>query len=449
MTARSARLALSALLLLLMPPGCGRAQGAVARNLLLISIDTLRPDMLGCYGHELPTSPTLDDLARTGTLFEDVTATAPWTLPSHASLLTGVYPNRHGLVSPDRRLPDALGTLAEAARAAGMRTAAIVNSQNVGERYGLDRGFEAFQRIPEDAARRAPTEVEARALDWIGAHDGAPFFLFLHFYDVHSDYVSLPEYERRFVGTAGGALDGSTGQLRAVRTGELAVGQADARHLAALYQAGVRQMDDGIGRVLAALEQRGILVDTLVVVVSDHGEEFLEHGGVLHGRTHHQELLRVPWIVSGPGVPAGTRVAQPVSLVDVMPTCLALLGQAPPADLDGQDVSAHLRPGATPAATDARTLYASADHHNDAGDDLLRTARRGRYKLTLDRRTGSEMLYDLQADPGETADAAAGHAELTAALRAQLLDYDERAVAGEALPPLTPEERERMAELGY
>ncbi|MHC5209192.1 MAG: sulfatase family protein [Planctomycetota bacterium] len=421
-----------------------------ARNLLLISIDTLRPDGLGCYGNARPTSPTLDALAAAGVLFEDVTATSPWTLPSHASLLTGIYPNRHGLKSHRLRLPAELSTWAEVLEARGVKTAAIVNSHNVGERYGLQRGFRDFEHVQEVVELREPTAVEERALQWIEEHDGSPFFLFLHFYDVHSDYASLPEYEAHFASSSDSHLDGSTKQLLAFRKGLVDIDPDDARHLLDLYEAGIRQMDDGLGRILAALEERDLRRDTLIVVVSDHGEEFLEHGGVLHGRTQYQELLRVPWILAGPGVRAGERVSTPVSLVDVMPTCLALLGLEPPAGLDGLDVSDAWRTDAGAyAGADGRVIFGGADHNNAAGDDVTRSARSGRYKLILDRVTGTSALYDVVADPGERDDISAEHAELAAMLRTQLERYEAHQAQGDSLPALTPEETERLRALGY
>ena len=182
--------------------GCG--EGAAPRIVVLVSIDTLRADHLGLYGYARKTSPVLDALAAQGVVFADASAVSPWTLPSHASLLTGLYPRHHGLRSEDRRLPEGTVTLASHLAALGWDTAAVVNSRFLGYRNGLNAGFEEFlydasveERVDQIEPTRAVTE---RALQWLLAPRSAPLFLFVHYYDVHSDYRSLPEFESAFTG---------------------------------------------------------------------------------------------------------------------------------------------------------------------------------------------------------------------------------------------------------
>lgn len=167
-------------------------------NLILISIDTLRADHLGCYGYDRPTSPEIDQFAAQGLLFEDCSAPSPWTLPSHASILTGLYPSRHTLNSPIKYLPAHVLTMAEVLKKQGFSTAAIVNSLNVSRKHGLDRGFDTFSYVEEFRDQMEPSLVENHAVEWLSKNAIEPFFLFLHYYDVHSDYVSLPEYEKMF-----------------------------------------------------------------------------------------------------------------------------------------------------------------------------------------------------------------------------------------------------------
>jgi len=416
------------------------------RNLVLVSIDTLRPDLLGCYGHERPTSPALDTLAAGGVLFETALAAAPWTLPSHASLLTGLYPSRHGVRRAGAVLPDDVVTWAAWLRERGFTTSAIVNSHWLGRETRLERGFDGFVWVEENVRRRRPSRVGELAARWLAEGPAEPFFLFLHFYDVHSDYASLPSYEERFRQPYDGPADGSTRQLRAVREGRASLGPDDVRHLLDLYAAGVRQMDDALARLLRALRDLGLRENTLLVVTSDHGEEFLEHEGVLHGRTQYEEVLRVPLILAGPGVPAGVRVREPVSLVDVMPTALTLLALPAPAGLDGLDLGP-LFAGAG-ATLGERILFAEADWRNEE-DDVLRAVRSGRYKLLVDRRSGARRLFDLDRDPGERVDVQADHPELARQLHAALEAFARG--AREVAPPaeLTPEERERLQALGY
>lgn len=474
--ARAARRArvlagLGARLGLVLALGCtGGGDAADPRNLILISVDTLRPDRLGIHGFERPTSPHLDALARDGVRFANVSSSAPWTLPAHATLLTGLYPGRHGVKSHERFLQEHVVTLAEAFRARGYQTAGIVNSHNLSPRYGLAAGFEHFDYVKEDVARRAPTEVEDNAIAWLEgrprAHAsehhptiereladvprraGEPFFLFLHYYDVHSDYASQPEYEAELVPPFDGLADGTTAQCMEVRAGRLAFDAADGRHLDRLYQAGIRQWDDGLGRLLAKLDELGLRDATRIVLTSDHGEEFLEHGGVLHGRTQFDEVLRVPWILAGPGLPAGVEVETAVSLVDVMPTLLALHDLPAPAGLDGRDVSP-LWEGAGDAELADRFLFGEADHNNEAGDDVTRSIRYQGFKYVLDRASGETALYDLARDPGETRDAAPEHPELVELLSARLDDFLDLRVDGGELPALSDEDRALLESLGY
>jgi len=422
--------------------------GARARNLLLISIDTLRPDFLGSYGYERPSSPQIDLLASEGVVFEQAMTTAPWTLPAHGSLLTGLYPRHHGANAKRSGLVPGVVTLAEVMKAHGFRTAAILNSRWLGERYGFDRGFDDFSILPPRETRFG--EITDRALEWLSEGGQSPFFLLVHDFHVHSDYGSEPPYQELFVGPYEGVADGTTEQLRKVRTGELELTSADRDHLLDLYAAGVRGADHQVGRLVAHLRDQGVLDETLVVVVSDHGEEFFEHGGVLHGRTQYQEIMQVPLILRGPGIPAGARIATPASLVDVVPTALSLLGLPVPDALDGMD----LRPlwsavhDPARAGLEGRALFGEADHNNSE-TAVTSSVRRGAYKLITNRVSGTSELYDLSTDPREQRNLLTSEPEVAAALGEVL----ERFVAGSRrerqLPELSSEMRADLEALGY
>jgi hypothetical protein len=215
---RAAKLGAGALGVALLLPGC---QPAVPRHLILISIDTLRADHLGCYGYERPTSPAIDAMAEEGVVFDDASATSPWTLPSHASLLTGLYPRRHGATAPNHALADDAVHLAAWLKRHDFRTAAVVNSPWL-KTHGLREGFDDFVYVPPVAGDRRPSRVTELALLRLRHLDRqTPFFLFLHYYDVHGDYRSLREYEEMFVSDYDGRADGSTLQLHAFRRGEV------------------------------------------------------------------------------------------------------------------------------------------------------------------------------------------------------------------------------------
>jgi arylsulfatase A-like enzyme len=434
---------IAAWLLALALTACG---GAPATNLVIVSIDTLRSDVLQAYGEPRPTSPAILAFAGQGLVVETAVSPSPWTLPAHASLLTGLYPTRHGVNSLVLGLPVEAQTLAERLAAAGWRTAAIVNSKYLSSRYGWERGFAELEYIPETPGEAAPTAVHPRAIEWLEQSASEPFFLFLHYYDVHSDYRSLPRYERELIRPYRGRANGSTRQLLLHERGKIALGPRDAPHLLDRYAAGVRQMDDGVAALLAALEARGLAERTLVILTSDHGEELLEHGGVLHGRTLYDEVLRVPLVLRGPGVPAGRRLPGPASLVDVVPTVLSLLGQPVPEGLDGVDLSRHFDGG----IPEDRSVFSEADRKIERHDSL-RAVRRGPWKLVLDRFTGEIALYDLAADPGERVNVSAEHPERVRELRAEIDAFMARPPVGEApkLVELDADELKALQALGY
>jgi arylsulfatase A-like enzyme len=428
--------------------GCrGQTRTAPPQRVVLISVDTLRADHLGGYGYGRPTSPGIDALAREGVLFEDVSAPSPWTLPSHASLLTGLYPSRHGLKAHDRYLPSTVPTLAALLGRAGFVTAGVVNSYNLGPRFGLDRGFQEFLYVEEAADQVEPsTRITEQAMAWLRQHRDRRLFLFVHYYDVHSDYRSRPRYEEQFVAPYRGVADGTTAQLMAYREGRVRLEGRDAAHLIDLYDAGLRQMDDELQRLFAFLRDEKLLDDTLLILTSDHGEEFLERGGVLHGRTQFQEVMRVPLVMRGPGLPAGRRVAAPVSLLDVMPTLLRRAEAEVPSGLDGEDLAVSWR--GEDGRLGERYLFGEADHNN-AEPDITRAVRHRSYKLHFNRLTGQRELFDLARDPGERADRAGFEPAVTSELMARLERFMQ--IRGEAAPPsrLTPEEIEKLRSLGY
>jgi arylsulfatase A-like enzyme len=428
--------------------GCrGPGRTAAPQRIVLISIDTLRADHLGCYGYGRPTSPGIDALARDGVVFEDVSAPSPWTLPSHASLLTGLYPSRHGLKAHDRYLPSTVPTLAALLGRAGFVTAGVVNSYYLGPRFGLDRGFQEFLYVEEVADQVEPsTRITEQAIAWLRQHRDRRLFLFIHYYDVHSDYRSRPLYEEQFVTPYEGTANGTTAQLMAYREGRVRLEGKDAAHLVDLYDAGVRQMDDELQRLVSFLREEKLLDGTLLVLTSDHGEEFLERGGVLHGRTQFQEVMRVPLLIRGPGLPAGRREEAPASLLDVMPTLFGLLEIEAPPTLDGEDLAPAWRGQA--GRLGERYLFGEADHNN-AEPDITRAVRHRSFKLHFNRLTGRRELFDLGRDPGERVDRSAREPAVTADLRARLERFMQ--IRGEVAPPsrLTPEEIEKLRSLGY
>ncbi len=457
------------------------------RLVLLISIDTLRADHLGFYGYQRFTSPVLDGIAAEGTVFDDASATASWTLPSHASMLTGLFPLSDGVLSFRTRLPDEIPTIASILGKAGWETAAVVNVEWLKrENYGLTRDFEKYAWAESSLSRRSSnTWVTDQMLQWVDEIGDRPLFIFAHYYDLHTDYVAADAYEKLFLTPYDGIVDGTGWQLRQATLPEayiescqqnydperctfgdtfkiddsvekLHLGPADVRRLKELYDAQIRQLDTELGRLFARLRERGLLDRTLLVVTADHGEEFAEHGSFEHSITAYQECVRVPLLLRGPGVPAGLRVSAPVSSVDIVPTILARTGVDAPASLEGRDLSPLLR-GADDEPFRKRLLYVEAaggisSDYMSGGEfyPVYRSVRRGRYKLVLEARSGSSVLYDLATDPGEHTDVSASHPQVAAELRevAQKRYSVERA-RPEAPVQIDAEDAARLRALGY
>jgi len=437
-------------------------RGSDVSLVLLVSLDTLRADHLGSYGYERPTSPRLDALARAGVRFLDASSTSTWTLPAHASLLTGRYVDAHGVRDEGRRLPRSVPTLTDVFARAGWETACVVNSFYLSRRFGLQRGCRQELYVQESVDRVAPsTWVTDQALAWIDelAGSDAPsssgrerLFLFVHYYDVHSDYAALPPHRRAFERPYDGTLEGTTAELRAVQEGEARLAPRDAERLADLYDAGVRQTDAELGRLFDGMRERGLWDRSLIVVTSDHGEELLEHGGVLHGRHQYQEQLRVPLLMVGPGLPEDRVVETPVSLVDVAPTVLDVVGLLPPGPLDGLSLRPLWSPDGDAAPFRDRVLFSESRHGLERPVQTW-AARLGSLKRIVGP-DGRGRLYDLAEDPGETGAPPPPDGPAARQLARELERFRARVGDGPqptARPPdpLSEEERAHLRALGY
>jgi arylsulfatase A-like enzyme len=391
----------------------------------LISIDSLRADHLSCYGYGRETSPNLDRLAREGVLFETVIAESSWTLPAHISMLTGLSSAVHGVELDHMSLPGAVPTLAARLRQAGYRTKGIYSGPYLHPVFGFSNGFDEYEGVfGENGAlvrgieaatsdfdrRRAILEanrsahrtvtspaVTDKAIEYIGRPAGEPFFLFLHYFDVHYDYIPLESVWRRFDPDYDGTLTGD-GFVKNPRI-HPRMDSKDLAHLKALYDGEIFFTDQHVGRLLDALEERGLAGRTLVVVTSDHGEEFFEHGRKGHRRTLHDEVLRVPLILRLPGgIPAGIRVDGLARHVDLAPTILSLLGIDLEAPVSGTALEASARGAHRPEPNPAVSRLDFAD-----GDNRWISARTKEHKYLLNVRSGRrrEIFYDLTRDPGE------------------------------------------------
>jgi arylsulfatase A-like enzyme len=420
-------------------------------NVIVYLVDTLRADRLGAYGHASPTSPRFDAFAREALLFEDAWAQASWTRPATGSLLTGLYPGFHGADREDRALAPEATTLAEALKAAGYRTAAVVANHLVGGRFGFDQGFDDWNG-GDDALYGAPAALLGeRALRWIDG-GGGRFFLYLHTLEPHSPYAPEPAYAAPFeLPRYAGSRD-TRGLLRLGQLGQLA--PEGLRFLESQYDGEIRQNDAAFGALLEGLRARGLLERSVVVFTADHGEELLDHGGTEHAKTLYQELLRVPLAVRLPrAIHGGVRVTAPVQQIDLLPTLLGLAGVAPPGGLPGRDLSAGWLAAEEPPA-EPPLLFAE-ERFTVVSKAAVRS---GSLKLILNSdgaalwRAGSQLeLYDLASDPGERRNVAAQSPVRTAYLRRELERFRKQSSSarkGRAIT-LTPGEVDQLRALGY
>jgi arylsulfatase A-like enzyme/Flp pilus assembly protein TadD len=408
--------------------GCQRAAAPKpkALHVVLVTIDTLRADRLGCYGAREVATPRLDRIAAEGALAVEASAHVPLTRPSHVSLLTGLLPTEHGIrdnVSPAvvPRVP----LLAERFRENGFATAAFVSSIVLDSQSGLDRGFDVYSDRFEGSGgdaqflstvQRKGEDTVAEAVAWLGGQRGRRVFLWLHLYEPHDPYEPPEPYASRYAGRP--------------------------------YDGEVAWTDELFGRFEDALGSLGMRDATALVVTSDHGEGLGEHDESLHGFFAYQSTLRVPLIVRGPGVVAGRRLERPVRLVDIFPTALELAGLAPAAETSsGRSLAPTLRGGPEPeeATVYAETLVPLLHF----GWSDLRVIREGRFKYIQAPRP---ELYDLRDDPGERQNLAPARPTQAQAMRAALatvLDGERRQRDASTEPGPSQELIERLGALGY
>ena len=417
-------------------------------NVLVVLVDTQRADRLGAYGYGRPTSPSFDELAAGAHLFEQARAQAPCTYPSVNSLLTSRYPARF-LGQPGRALgiPEAIPSLAEILGGRGWDAAAVSASpvvRNTPSRHNPTAGYgRGFERFDEECEWRGGGCVTSRALASLDRLR-EPFFLYLHYLDPHGPYDPAPEFRERFVR--------HRSALRWVRRGNpnpiadmlyknaprVEFGEEDLGLLRDLYDAEVATFDSELARLLAGLSERDVLDRTVLALVSDHGESFLEHGHVKHCRTLYDTELRTPFLLRLPRQRQGVRHVAAVQNLDLVPTLLDLLGEreAGGGALEGRSLVPLL---------EGRTLEAGLSF---GAIGVLRSVNDDRHKLIHNLRRGTWELYDLAADPGERRNLAREDRRTFARLRTALLDWIAR-VEGEEGLERSQEAEKRLEALGY
>ena len=438
--------------------GCQRDRGQPP-NVLVAVVDTMRADRLGAYGNARGLTPFLDSLAARGTVFANAYSTTSWTCPAVASLMTSRYPTQHRVVSFASQLGDDEVTLAETVRPLRYVSGGFSANFRLLSTLGYAQGFDHWEAdLQPGAAELSGTELGRRALAWLdrswNASAGRPALLYLQYLEPHAPYAPPDPYRSRFRDAAADAGDDAdlNAKLVSMRWHELT--KADVHRLESLYDGEIATVDEQLRQLFAELEQRHFLDRAIVVVTADHGEEFWEHGGLTHGITLYNECVHVPLIVLTPGQREGQRVTENVSLIDIAPTLLDLLGLPAEPRFEGRSLAPLLRDGAQASRGAAPPVIVQLEPTGYEMDTREHAAGivQDASKLLV-RRSGHTETYDLRADPGEQDASPASLASPADALARTLetaqADLARRASSGEHRAPLDEATREKLRALGY
>lgn len=432
------------------------------KRVVLLVIDTLRRDHVGAYGYEKNTTPHLDSLAKEGVLFKDAYSNCSWTQPSMASLFTGAYPLVHKVTEPPDSefvaaavLPPGVTTMAEFLKAEGMTTHAVSSQPWCNDLSGFDQGFDGFEKVSTILDTREAEKVMDQSLEWLEKQGpDEDFFLYIHIMGPHFPYIPPPEWQGKFTGPR-------LPEIRSMLEDKNYVDQSRVLHkkrhrfasddgllaeLEGLYDEEVAFSDHQLARLMARLDKQGMSEGTMVIVLSDHGEEFVEHGRFFHGHSLYRELLEVPLVIWYPPLGKGVEVDDMVSLVDVFPTLIELFDGKKPDHCQGKSL--------------APLLWKDGGH----GPILAELVGHGLGKLTTpdysfiyqgEIRDKSEqtMLFDRKADPHEEKDISDKKPELNNEMLSRFLEMEsinmDKAVKPVKSRKLDDEQQKRLRALGY
>jgi arylsulfatase A-like enzyme len=447
-------------LFLVLPSIAFAADGECRRcNLILISLDTVSAFRVGAYGGGEDATPNLDRLAKLSRVYLQAYAPAPWTLPSHATMLTGRSPEELGIIGEMNMIPKSVRTLAEVLHKNGYETAAFTNGGYVTPRYGFGRGFEKFVDDDSLEASRGAKAIAERGMQWLEKKKRKPFFLFLHSYHAHEPFFPSRQALDHVDPTYKGQMNSiSALDLLKINSGDLPADQATRDRIKKLYEAVIFDMDSQLGPLIANILGSSLASDTIVIVTADHGEGQGEHGLLgLHVISVFEDLIRVPLIVYVPGVKPD-RIEAPVELAQISASALSLLGLQPDPqmekrllpDNDGNAPAERPifsetwmprkkllenllsvfteRAKLAPTHPQRHFFFRPRPAHLHEGSGPLRVPRTGQhmvrlgdFKLIMDYNTGKALLFNLKSDPGEKTDLSALRPEKTAELELRLL----------------------------
>ncbi len=374
-------------------------------NVIWITIDALRADGLGCYGNARPTSPFLDSIAEDGLVFENALAQSSWTLPSLASLMTSKHPPEIGMTSHNSRFPDDSLRAAEIFRDKDYQTAGFVTCDFLADSRGFAEGFDTYEVHPQNV--RAD-KINQRVFEWLSSIDTEkPFFLWVHYYDVHADYNPPPPFDSAFGLSFAEKELGTTRCLQDVIKKRRSLSAEETAGVRLLYDQEINYLDNQLRLLWDRLKEKNILDNSVTAIASDHGEEFMEHGGTLHTTSLYEELVHVPLILRFPKrIPAGKRVATPVQNIDLLPTLLELCEIENSYDLRGQSLLTSFDTTQENSCCFSHLGVAEdAESFADWEPSIFKTlymARKGADKIIYDPIKDDYEFYDLQRDSAET-----------------------------------------------
>lgn len=432
--------------------------GKPNKNIILIILDTVRADKLGCYGDFSGLTPQIDEFAAKAVRFERAFSHAPWTLPSVASIFTSQYPNQHGAggqLGSFTKLPDDAVTIAEIFKKAGTETAAIINVLFMSEKFGMTQGFDSVDTVMPKANvyMRKASQTTKAALKWLDRPKTKPFFLLVHYFDPHLTYDPPQPFRRQFAAPQDADTNdfifGTTANMVQYRQGLSNLGGETIARLEKLYDAEVAYLDCEVGNLLNGIYKRGLDENTIIIITADHGEEFFDHKSFEHGHTLYHELLHVPLIIKVPGTDKNQTqkvVKSTVRLIDIAPTLCELTGIAPGKEFMGKD----LVPLIKGQKENSRPVLSQAPMWV-WGNESFAWQKDG-FKLIYNSAGGSPMLFSVTEDILEQNNLVESHYGL---YRKMMQDADlilrslQRQKNNLQTPDLSTDDIERLRSLGY
>lgn len=426
-------------------------------NILIVTVDTLRSDYLGCYGNSQIQTPNIDQLAQWGVLFKTAVCEMPTTTPSHASILTSLEPRVHGILTNSWTIRTTITTIPEILKAKGYSTAGFVSAFHLGRTLGFAQGFDAFDDNFTGLQRNA-TQVTDVTLNWLTKNQTKPWFIWLHYFDAHTPYEPPAQFANLYPDTNNGSkIYASFSQLSTMEEHKYTPTEKDIAHMKALYSGEISYIDAEFGRLLTSLRQQGLLNNTIIVLVSDHGECF-DHGIYAnHDQSLYETAIRVPLLIAGPKsmLPQGKQINALARTVDIVPTILAMIKLKSDTFMQGKNLLPLIQ--GTESDT-TRFAVIERRYYQNQEDCIRRHIPVGeRYAVRTDKwkYIWSEFapleLYNLEQDPGENNNLLKTHSEMTTAFQQDLNTWlsDNNKLRKWAYQKIDKETEEQLRSLGY